>query len=118
MRKRLTEAMVERQAPPATSRLEIFDDAVPALALRVTATGARSYVVRGRVKGEPTPIRLTLGDASVMRLSDARQAASDALRAMRAGNDPRQVKREKVEAVQRERSNTFAAVAEDSSPTT
>jgi hypothetical protein len=81
MRKQLTEAMVERQAPPATGRLEIFDSIVPAMALRVTAAGARSYVVRGRIRGEPTPIRLTLGDAAVMKLADARHAASDALRA-------------------------------------
>jgi integrase len=112
VRSQLTDAMVKRQAPPSTGRLEIFDTIVPALALRVTAAGARSYVVRGRVKGELTPIRLTLGDAQVMKLTDARQAASDALRAMRAGNDPRVLKRAKADAAAGERRNTFAVVAE------
>jgi len=89
MRKQLTEAMVARQAPPETGRLEIFDSIVPALALRVTPTGARTYVVRGRVKGRPESIRVTVGDARGMKLSDARQQASDVLQQMRAGNDPR-----------------------------
>jgi integrase len=110
MRKRLTDAMVERQRPPATGRLEIFDDVVPALALRVTAAGARSFVVRGRVKGEPAPIRLTLGDATVMKLTDARQAASDALRAMRAGNDPREEKKARVRQARVEKALTFDAL--------
>ena len=78
-----------RQAPPETGRLEIFDSIVPALALRVTPTGARTYVVRGRVKGRPESIRVTVGDARGMKLSDARQQASDVLQQMRAGNDPR-----------------------------
>src|SRR5713101_3412053 len=89
MRKQLTEAMVARQAPPETGRLEIFDSIVPALALRVTPTGARTYVVRGRVKGRPESIRVTVGDARGMKLSDARQQASDVPQQMRAGNDPR-----------------------------
>jgi len=54
-----------------------------------------------------------------MKLTDARQAASEILRAMRAGNDPREIKRVEIEAqkaeaaaAERERGNTFGAVAE------
>lgn len=92
MRKQLTAAMVEKQAAPTTGRLEIFDTVVPALALRITANDARSFVVRGRVKGQASPIRITLGDATAIKLADAREQASDALRAMRAGADPRSPK--------------------------
>lgn len=92
MRKQLTEVMVTRQAPPETGRLEIFDSIVPALALRVTPTGARTFVVRGRIRGQPGSIRVTIGDARGMKLSDARQQASDVLQQMRAGNDPRSKK--------------------------
>jgi integrase len=113
MRKQLTAAMVEKQAPPATGRLEIFDTIVPALALRVTAMGSRSYVVRGRVKGEPAPIRLTLGDAVVMRLTDARQAASEALRAMRAGIDPREAMKTEIRQARAEKALTFDALVDE-----
>jgi integrase len=110
MRKQLTAAMVEKQAPPASGRLEIHDTIVPALALRISSSGARSFVVRGRVKGEPSPIRITLGDAAIMKLTDARQAASDTLRAMRAGADPRATKKAEARA---EKVLTFEALIDE-----
>jgi integrase len=111
MRKQLTAAMIEKLAPPAAGRLEIFDAVVPALTLRVTKNGARSFVVRGRIRGQPDPIRITLGDARGMKLSDARQAASGVLRAMQAGIDPREAQKAKAAAAGEERKNIFAAVA-------
>jgi integrase len=101
MRKRLTDLVIEHLPPPAkdVGRLEVFDTIVPGLALRVTPNGAKSFVVRGRVKGQAAPIRLTLGDARGMKLSDARREASEVLRACRAGTDPREERRHwKVEA--------------------
>jgi len=112
MRKQLTAAMIEKLAPPTVGRLEIFDAIVPALTLRVTKNGARSFVVRGRISGQPDPIRITLGDARGMKLSDARQAASEILRAMRAGIDPREAQKARAAVIEEERNNTFAAVAE------
>src|SRR5579872_2014186 len=103
MRSRLTEVMIGRLRPPVAGRLEIFDDAVPALAVRVTPNGAKSFVVRGRIKGDATPIRITLGDATAMKVSDARQEASDMLRACRTGKDPREGRRQrKVEVAKAE----------------
>jgi integrase len=119
MRKQLTAAMIEKLRSPATGRVEIFDAIVPGLALRVTSNGAKSFIVRGRVRGRPDPIRLTLGDHVALKLADARQVASEALRAMRSGTDPREIKRAEIEAekakaaaAERERANTFGAVAE------
>lgn len=89
MRKQLTEVMIEKLAPPNSGRLEIFDKIVPAMAVRVTSNGAKSYVVRARIRGEASPIRVTIGDARGMKLADAREKASDILRACRAGEDPR-----------------------------
>jgi hypothetical protein len=66
-------------------RLEIFDDVVPSMALRITSKGARSFIVRRRVKGQTNPLRVTLGDAPAMKLSDARTAASEAARHCRPG---------------------------------
>jgi integrase len=107
MRKQLTAEMIAKLAPPGTGRLEIFDAIVPALALRVTPNGAKSFVVRGRVKGRPSPIRVTLGDAREIKLSEARQAASDALRAMRGGIDPREARKTKAERERTTEALTF-----------
>ena len=112
MRKQLTEQMIEKLGNPATGRLEIFDSIVPAMAVRVTPNGAKTYVVRSRVKGQPAPIRITIGDARGMRLATARQEASDVLRMCRAGDDPRAAKKAKVEEAIRQRKTAFALVAE------
>lgn len=112
MRKQLTDQMIEKTKPPATGRLEIFDSIVPAMALRVTANGAKTFVVRARVKGHPDPIRVTIGDARGMKLTDARQEASDVLKACRAGDDPRAMRKAKAEEATRQRRNTFSTVAE------
>jgi integrase len=99
MRKQLTEAMLEKLTPPKAGRLEIFDTIVPAMAVRVTANGAKTFVVRGRVRGHSAPIRVTVGDATGMKLKDAREAASDILKGFRAGVDPRETRKaEKLES--------------------
>lgn len=119
MRQKITTAVVANTRPPATGRLEIFDEYLPGFALRITSNGVRSFVVRARVKGHNQPVTLTLGDVRDMKLAAARQAASDALRKMRAGTDPREEKKAAAEVVElertkaeRERRNTFEAVAE------
>jgi integrase len=98
--------------PPPTGRLEIFDSIVPAMALRVTSKGAKSFVVRCRVKGWSRPIRVTIGDALSMKLSDARQEASDVLKVCRTGNDPRVARKAKAEETTSSQRNTFSVVAE------
>src|SRR6516225_612641 len=103
MRKQLTEAMIEKLRPPATGRLEIFDSIVPGLAVRVTTSGAKSFVVRGRIRGRPDPIRVTLCQTRETKLSAAREAASDVLRACRAGNDPREMQKATMESAERQR---------------
>jgi integrase len=112
MRKQLTAEMIEKLNPPPTGRVEIFDKIVPAMALRVTSNGGKSFVVRCRVKGWPNPIRVTIGDATAMKLTDARQEASDVLKACRAGVDPREARKAKAEEAERQRASTFAKVAE------
>lgn len=112
MHRQLTEAMLEKLRPPTTGRLEIFDTIVPSMAVRVTPNGAKSFVVRCRIKGRSDPIRVTLGNAPGMKLSQARHEASDVLRQCRAGDDPRQTRRARAEEALRDHKNTFAAVAE------
>ena len=99
MRKQLTDAMLEKLKAPGSQRLELFDTIVPALAVRVTPNGAKTFVVRGRVRGQTASIRITVGDARGMKLTDARREASELLRICRAGIDPREQRRaSKIEA--------------------
>ncbi len=96
----------ELKAPPV-GQLDYFDAAYPALALRVTANGVRSWVYFGRVHGRLK--RATLGRYPVMTLAAARLKAGEVADAMRAGIDPAAAKREARMAVR----DSFAAVADE-----
>ena len=76
-RKQLTKALIERTKPPASGRVEILDSVIPQLALRVSSTGAKSFVLRTRVDGKQ--FRYTIGDAVALDLARARDMARDVL---------------------------------------
>jgi len=59
-RKKLTDLFVERIAPPSKGRLEYFDTTFPALALRVTDTGHKSWSLFYRTAGRLR--RYTIGN--------------------------------------------------------
>jgi integrase len=102
MRKQLTQLTVDR-IKPAPGRVEISDHLLPALRLIVQPSGARSWAIRCRVHGKPA--KLTIGDARVIGIAEARDKARDLLREVAAGVDPRQARRDKA-------GNTLGAVAD------
>lgn len=64
---------------PGDREYSIFDERVNKLALRVQPHGAKSWVVRGNVRGRA--VRVTLAPAREMTVSEARKAALAALAA-------------------------------------
>ena len=85
-RRALTARTVASIKPVPGKRLEIFDDEVPGLALRVTPQGAKSWAVLYRHRGRRR--RLTLGSLDVLTLAQARERARDELYAAGKGSDP------------------------------
>ena len=77
MRKKLTELAVARIKPPQSGRLEVWDSHLPAFGLRITAAGARSYVVALRKPGARHPSRIKVGEPGSMALADARNRARE-----------------------------------------
>ena len=77
MKTKLTELGVARLKPPQSGRLDVWDSTLPAFGLRITATGARSYVVALRRPGAKNPSRIKVGDPSRMALADARAEARE-----------------------------------------
>jgi integrase len=74
----LIDNLVARLRPPATGRLEVWDSTLPAFGLRVTATGARTWIVAARRPGKRHPVRLKIGtpdQPELMSLADARDKA-------------------------------------------
>jgi integrase len=86
-RKRLTDAIVRRLPLPQQGKHITIDADVPGFGARVTANGARSYVLRytTRAGRERT---YTIGDATVWRCTDARDKARELRREIEDGGDP------------------------------
>lgn len=90
-----------------------WDGKTPGLGLRVTATGAKSYIFQSRLHG--VSIRLTVGDVRTWTVADAQAEATRLKTLTDQGIDPRQVKAEqraKDEALKAERKRKTVTVGE------
>src|SRR5262245_6317999 len=78
---KLTDRRIATLRPDPTRRLEVNDDKVPGLALRITSGGIKSWAVRYRLEGgrKGRLRRLTLGTYPTVTLEKARKAARVAL---------------------------------------
>jgi integrase len=94
---KLTARTVQAAKPPASGRLELFDEDLPGFCIRVTANGRRTACVFYRVG--PRLRRATLGTLPPLTLADARQLAREALRDASLGQDPASAKRAAREAL-------------------
>ncbi len=108
--KRLTDVGIERLAPPASGRLEVWDSLAPGLGVRV-GQRRKSFIVMVRVRGVVK--RLTLGVFPALSIAEAREKAREVISLAQNGEDPvarqRHVKAQKAAA---ERA-TVAATVED-----
>jgi hypothetical protein len=92
--KRLTDQFVERLRPPAHGRVEYFDASFPALSLRVSEHGHKSWSLFYRVNGNPKLRRYKLGIYPQVKPAKARLLAIEALDQVRSGIDPGAVRKQ------------------------
>lgn len=86
----LTKAYVDRLETP-TRRITVWDSTLAGFGVRVTPSGAKTFVVRYRpgAGGRAAPERwLTLGSYGPLTVEAARKAAKAALAAVALGDDP------------------------------
>jgi integrase len=114
MAKRLTDKYLKSLKPPASGRLVIPDAAAPGLSLRVTATGAQSWLVRFRPRGQKQK-GVVLGPYPAVTLAYARQRATKIVAGAKAGMDliADEQRQAEAEARARARARTVAEVAPD-----
>jgi integrase len=91
--KKLEARVVANAKAPKSGRLELWDSLLPGFGLRVTDKNARTYFVMYRAPEERKQRRLKIGDAKIMSLGEAREAARDALRKVAHGVDPAEERR-------------------------
>ena len=89
---KITKALVEAVRIPHHGQIFIRDDELKGFALRVTDTGAKSFIWEGRVKGRVR--RITLGQFPALTVLDARKAALETKTAIVRGEDPAQERAE------------------------
>jgi integrase len=109
-RKKLTDLFVARVVPPPKGRIEYFDMTFPALALRVTDSGHKSWSLFYRTGGRLR--RWTIGPYPAFDPAAARKAASTALHRVADGGDPAEEKRTRRNAP-KPMADDFASVARE-----
>ena len=113
-RRLLTDTFVRGLKPAATgTRQEYWDSKVPGFGVRVTDTGAKSYVLYTRFPPSTNPTRRAIGDAGRLGLAAARRIAWEWLDLIEQGRDPAEIARQAQVAALRAKRTTFATVAED-----
>lgn len=105
---RLTQLAVDRLAPPKTGRIIHWDRLLPGFGIRLTASGARSWVAMYRVNGKA--VMETIGTvAKVSKVEDARELARASMAKAEGGINP--VAEKRIEA-QRSAAATVEAAIE------
>jgi len=104
-KKPLTDRAIKAAKPaPAGKRTLLWDAIVPGLALRVTDSGKRTFVLVTRYPGSTQPAPRSLGSVGAISLSNARALARQWLELIGNGVDPARQASEK-------RQQTFRAIA-------
>lgn len=104
--------MIDALTPPTSGRTEIRDKDPRGLVLRVTSSGAKSWCVFRRVKNG-APVRITIGDATVITPTVARIQAKKIIADLALGIAPPKKVAVKAKAdIERDRkAHTLAALA-------
>lgn len=111
-RVRLTAGRVDAFTCPASkSQAFLWDTEAPALALRVTPTGRKTYVFESRLNG--ATLRLSIGTAADWPLEKARGEAQRLKVLVDSGTDPRELERQQQAAQAAERAAAVAKVKAD-----
>jgi integrase len=109
----LTDRYLRSLKPKTGKRYEKLDSVVPGLAIRVSETGVKSFVLIARYGGSPNPARRSLGEYGEITLEQARDKARKWIEMVHQGKDPKaDEERIRLENLRRQK-NTFAAVAEE-----
>ena len=97
------------QCAPGKKQSIFWDGKTPGLGLRVTATGAKSYIFETSLNGKT--LRITIGDVATYSVAAAQRKAETYKVQTNEGIDPRQVRTDALIAEQTERDAKEATAA-------
>ena len=87
----------------------MWDTVLPGFGLRISYGGKRAYFIMVRIDGRQR--RLTVGNAALIGLAEARDAAREMMRNAARGIDPKEQERVAQREAQKARQETFAVIA-------
>lgn len=90
---KLTKTNIDRVRKPGTGTVIYVDTATKGFGLRVTASGAASFIVQGMIAGQKKEARITIGSYGAWTVEDARRRAEQYKHQFEDGIDPRDVRR-------------------------
>lgn len=108
---RFTAARIKRLAAPAEGYAYHWDLGFPGFGVRVSSKGAKAWTMVARIDGKAA--QFGVGRYPAVTLAEARRRAGDKLKLIDRGVDPRLEERERLEKAERDRLNSFRAVAEE-----
>ena len=91
MKRKLTTKFIEGQKPDPSKRLDIRDDLMPGLVLRISTSGTKTFCLHKRINGKMR--RLTIGRFPVLSLAEARERVRQVLYDIETGRPEMSVKR-------------------------
>lgn len=91
---KLTKTSIDRLRKPGTGTVIYFDTETKGFGLRVTASGAASFIVQGTVSGQSKEARMTIGTYGAWTVDDARRRAEQYKHMFEDGIDPREAKKQ------------------------
>lgn len=94
----LTDAKIKGLKAPATGRIEVSDENVKGLRLRVGTSGAKTFILRKRIGGKISNVTVGRYHDQRFTLTDARKKARTLLNDIEGGADPRADTRRKAGA--------------------
>lgn len=93
-RLKLNKTNIDKVRKPGTGTVMYFDTETKGFGLRVTASGAASFIVQGTVSGQSKEARITIGSYGAWTVDDARRRAEQYKHMFEDGIDPREVKKQ------------------------
>ena len=90
----LTKTNIDRVRKPGVGTIIYGDTRTKGFGLRVTKSGAASFIVQRMIAGQAKEARITIGEYGVWTVEDAREEAEKLVGKMRKGIDPREEKKQ------------------------
>ncbi|MBT3553214.1 MAG: site-specific integrase, partial [Rhodospirillaceae bacterium] len=112
--RKFTDSGVSKLKPPDKGQKDHWDALTPGFGLRISHGGTKTWLVQTRVlkNGEWKQTRITLGRYDAMTLSEAREAARDALKDAQNGKDPGGRAKQDRAALEKASRDTWSALAD------